>query len=42
MEPQAATDRLGGVLTELTAREPIFHHRELVYDRESYQTRDGS
>ena len=24
------------MLAELTAREPIFHHRELVHDRESF------
>jgi hypothetical protein len=26
-----------GVLAELTAREPIFHHRGLVHDRESFE-----
>lgn len=38
MERELATeDRLLGVLAELTAREPIFHHRGLVHDRESFE-----
>src|SRR5438105_15803777 len=38
MEPDLATeDRLHGVLAELLAREPIFHHRELVHDRASFE-----
>ena len=31
------TQRLRGVLAELIAREPIFHHRELVHDRGSFE-----
>ncbi len=38
MESDLATaERLRGVLAELIAREPIFHHRELVHDRESFE-----
>ena len=37
MEREFAAERPRGVLAELIAREPIFHHRELVHDRESFE-----